>query len=157
MSEFKVIETQAELDKIIEGRLARQKETYEKQLSEFEKTQQTNTDLQKALEDAKSSTAEYEKQVSDLNSKVAGYETASLKTKIALQNGLPIESTEFLKGDNEESIQESAEKLKSIAPVGYEPVVPPMKDTEPASAGDEKSNLDRGYRDLAESLDIEGE
>lgn len=155
MSEFKAIETQEELDKIIEGRLARQKETYDKQLSDFEKTQQTNADLQKALEDAKNSTEDYEKQVIDLNSKVVGYETASLKTKIALQNGLPLEFADRLVGDDEESLKADAERMAGF--VSHSEPVQPLKDPESASAGDEKSNIDRGYRDLVESLDIEGE
>ena len=64
---FKVIETQEELDNIIEGRLARQKQTYEEQLQGYSQLKTQYEDLQKeaagfksALEEAtqKASTSE---------------------------------------------------------------------------------------------------
>ena len=39
---FKVIETQEELDQIIEGRLARQKEAFEKQLADYDQLKTRN-------------------------------------------------------------------------------------------------------------------
>lgn len=158
MSEFKAIETQEELDKIIEARLARQKETFEKQLSDLEKTQQTNAELQKALEDAKNSTSDYEKQVSDLNSKVAGYELSNLKTKIALQNGLPLSWADRLKGDDEESLQADAQSLAPEVSTGSNAVEVPLKDTDPAPSHDGLSaTTDKAYSSLLEGLNLKGE
>ena len=44
---FKAIETQEELDNIIEGRLARQKQQYEEQLQGYDQLKTQYEDLQK--------------------------------------------------------------------------------------------------------------
>ncbi len=158
MSEFKAIETQEDLDKIIENRLARQKESIEGKYADYDKLQAKNTELettvgtlQKTVEDSNKSTAANEKTVSDLNAKVAGYETASLRTRIALQNGLPYDLADRLIGDDEESIKSDAERLASL--VKTQEPVPPLKSTEePLDKGE-----DGAYKSLIENLNLEGE
>lgn len=158
MSEFKTIETQEELDRIIQERLNRQKESLEKQFSDYEEIKTRNADLEKqvgtlqsTIEESKNSVADYDKQLSDLNAKVAGYETANLRTKIALQNGLPFDLAERLQGADEESIKADAERLASV--IGKQQPPAPLKSTEKPLA-DEK---DGAYKTLIENLDLEGE
>lgn len=93
---FKAIETQEEFDRIISERLSRQKESFEKQLADYDQLKTSKADLesqvgtlQSTIEQSKAGQEDYTKQISDLTSKVAGYETANLRTRIALQNGLP--------------------------------------------------------------------
>ena len=77
-------------------------------------------------------TQEQLEEVAKLNSKIKGYETESVKTRIAHETGLSYEAIEFLKGDDEDSIRKSAESLKGL--VGMTNVTP-LASTE-GSSGD---------------------
>lgn len=154
---FKAIETQEELDRIITDRLSRQKEGFDKQLGEFDQLKTANADLEKqvgtlqsTIEQSKAGQEDYAKQLSDLNSKVAGYETANLRTRIALQNGLPYDLADRLVGEDEESIKADAERLSSFV---AKPHSAPLKDVEPNIQKDENS----AYRKLVDGLKTEGE
>lgn len=134
MSDFKVIETQEQLDAIIGERVKRAErraeeraaekysdyddlktkaQTYEKQIA----------DLSEQIKGGETKQAEFTKQIEELTGKVHQYETASVKTKIALETGLPYQLAEKLTGDDEEAIREDAKKLaefvaKPAAPMG---------------------------------------
>ena len=132
MSDFTSITTQEELDAIVKARLAREKEKYadydqlKTRVSDLEKE---NGVLKSAAEASKNSAADYDKQIADLKKQVASYETASLRTRIALQNGLPYDLADRLVGDNEEALKADAERLAGfMKPV--EPAAPP-KSNEP--------------------------
>ena len=154
---FKAIETQDELDRIISERLSRQKESFEKQLTDYDQLKTAKADLesqvgtlQSTIEQSKSGQEDYTKQISNLTSKVAGYETANLRTRIALQNGLPYDLADRLVGEDEESIKLDAERLSSFV---AKPHSAPLKDVEPNIQKDENS----AYRKLVEGLQTEGE
>lgn len=155
---FKTIETQEELDKIIESRLARQKETLEKQFADYDeiKTRKTeleteNANLQTSLQETAEKSKEYDQKINDLNTKVSGYETASLRTKIALSAGLPFDLADRLQGDDEDSLTKDAERLSGFIKSGAP--VPPMKTQEPSGV----NSKDAAYRGLLEGLENEGE
>lgn len=157
MSDFKTIETQDELDRIIGARLAKQKESFEKQLADYDQLKTAKADLesqvgtlQSTIEQSKAGQEDYTKQISDLTSKVAGYETANLRTRIALQNGLPFDLADRLVGEDEESIKADAERLSSFVTKQH---LAPLKDVEPNIQKDENS----AYRKLVEGLKTEGE
>lgn len=157
MSDFKTIETQDELDRIIGARLAKQKESFEKQLADYDQLKTAKADLesqvgtlQSTIEQSKTGQEDYTKQISDLTSKVAGYETANLRTRIALQNGLPYDLADRLVGEDEESIKADAERLSSFVTKQHSA---PLKDVEPNIRKDENS----AYRKLVEGLQTEGE
>lgn len=154
---FKTIETQEELDRIIGERLSRQKETTDKQLEDYEQLKTAKADLEKqvgtlqsTIEQSKAGQEEYTKQISDLTSKVAGYETANLRTRIALQNGLPYDLADRLVGDDEESIKADAERLSSF--VTKKQTTAPLKDLENISNGKNSA-----WSQMASSLTSEGE
>lgn len=131
MSEFKTIETQAELDAIIKNRLQRENEKfsdYEQLKSRISELEKENAGYKSALEESKNSQSVFEQQINDLQSRVLGYETSSLKTRIALQSGLPYELAERLQGADETEIMEDAERLYSLLNVS-KPVAP-LKTTE---------------------------
>lgn len=93
----------------------------------------------------------HEKTVLDLTSKVTGYETASLRTKIALQHGLPYDIAGRLVGEDEKSITEDAKKMAEY--FGKKEPAPPLKSVEPnVSAG-----KDGAYKSLLENLNLEGD
>lgn len=158
MPEFKIIETQEELDKIIQDRLTRQKESLEKQFSDYDQLKTRITELETengalktAAEETKGTLEGHEKEVAELNAKIAGYETASLRTKIALQNGLPFDLAERLVGTDEESLKADAERLAGF--IKPTTPTPPLKDPE-SPAG---SNENGAYKNLLENLNLEGE
>lgn len=137
---FKTIETQEELDQIITSRLARQKETLEKQYADDNAQLKTrNEELEKEIGALQTTVAEtngkakkFDETIADLNAKIAGYETASLRTKIAIKNGLPLDLADRLVGDDEETLEADAQRIagyvKPAAPV------PPLKSTEQDSS-----------------------
>ena len=154
---FKAIETQEEFDRIISERLSRQKESFEKQLADYDQLKTAKADLesqvgtlQSTIEQSKAGQEDYTKQISDLTSKVAGYETANLRTRIALQNGLPYDLADRLVGEDEESIKADAERLSSFV---AKPRSAPLKNVEPNIQKDENS----AYRKLVDGLKTEGE
>ena len=152
MSEFKVIETQEELDRIIGDRLARERAKYE----DYDDLKKAKSDLesqvgqlQSTIEESNKSLKANDATVAELNKKIAGYEKASLRTKIALQNGLPIDLADRLVGDDEESIKADAERLAGFV---AKPKVPPLKDPENTNNKDKT-----GWSQLARDLTNKGE
>ncbi|WP_338214748.1 capsid assembly scaffolding protein Gp46 family protein [Lacticaseibacillus salsurivasis] len=157
MSEFTPIESQEELDKILGARLARQKETLEAKFVDYDElkskaaTLETeNSTLKEAAEKAKAASDTTEATIAGLNKQVAGLQTASMRTKIALKNGLPYDLADRLVGDDEKSIQADAERLSEF--VGKKPSTP-LKDPDMGT----KTGGNTAYQSLIEGLKIEGE
>lgn len=155
--EFKAITTQEEFDKAIQDRLNRQKEALEKQYADYEEIKARNQDLETEVGTLKTALAEsnekasnYDKDLSDLNAKIAGYETANMRTRIALQHGIPYDLASRLIGDDEESIAADAKKLSEL--VGKKEPIAPLKDVEPPI-----DSKDGAYKSLLENLNLEGE
>ena len=155
--EFKIIETQEEFDKAIQERLNRQKESIEKQYADYAEVKERNIELETEVGTLKTTLSEtskgaenYDKNISELNAKIAGYETASLRTRIALQHGIPYDLASRLVGEDEEALTKDAEKLASL--VKQKEIIPPLKDVE--SQVDEK---DAAYKSLLGNLNLEGE
>ena len=124
MSEFKVIETQEDLDKIIQKRLAQKdreiEETYKDYLSP-EQVEDIKKDYQKKLDDAnkfvddaKVKLADHDKEVSDLTEREKKAETSLLKGKIALAKGIPYELANRLVGSTEEELTQDAEGIAKL-------------------------------------------
>lgn len=128
MSDFKVIETQEELDRIIGEQLARQKEKfadYDQLRTRVTELETEKTGLESALAEAKKSSDT----IAELQSKIAGYETSALRTRVALANGLPFDLAERLQGDDEVSLTADAERLASFLKSSTPQA--PLKDNEP--------------------------
>jgi septal ring factor EnvC (AmiA/AmiB activator) len=135
--EFKPINTQEELNAILKERLARQKESIEKNFADYEQLKKKVGDLESANQklgqsatESASKLAEYEKQIAEKDLKIKGYEANSVKNRIALEVGLPFEMANRLKGETEEEIRKDAELLfkaigasKPVAPLAN-PEVP---------------------------------
>lgn len=117
MSEFKTIETQKELDRIISERLARQKnrfKDYDQLKDRVEELEAENLGLNSAVTAFKQESASYSKQIEDLEEKVASYEQTILRTRIALQNGLPYDLADRLRGNDEAELIADAEWLSGF-------------------------------------------
>lgn len=132
MSDFKPITTQEEFDNAIKERLAREKSKYsdyDQLKSHVLELEEENVGLKSTIEASNQSKADADKQLEEMQKQIAGYETASLRTRIALQHGLPYDLADRLQGTDEESFRADAERLagfmKSAQPVA------PVRETEP--------------------------
>lgn len=126
MSEFKAIETQEQFDAAIGERLKRERDTVKKEYAGYLSPEDVEKkysgylspeDVEKKYKDHLSPD-----KAAELNTKLKGYETDSVKTRIAHENGLSYEAIGFLRGDDEESIRKSAESLKGL--IGASNVAP---------------------------------
>ena len=126
MAEFTPITTQEQFEaamkdrmdryaKIFEGYtspddLAKIKSDYDGQIATLTKT---------AEENAKKY-AGYDKELAERDAKIKGYETASVKTRIAHEVGLPYELSGRLSGDTEDDIRKDAESLVGLIGKGHQ-------------------------------------
>ena len=128
--EFKPIESQEELDNIIEKRLKRDREATAKRYEGWfspEDHQKAINEANKAFDDYKKAHESDEQTIADLTAKNKEYETASLKSRIAHEVGLSYEWIPRISGTDEQSIRADAESLKKLVGSG-QPL--PTKSTE---------------------------
>lgn len=124
MSDFKIIETQEQLDAIMGDRLRRQAKSFEEKFANYLSPDDVNTkveglntqiaDLQSSLEAEKTKNGTFESTISELNEKVKKYETDSIKRRIATEMNLPVELATRISGETEDEMRTDAESLKNI-------------------------------------------
>lgn len=138
MSDFTPIETQEQLDKVIGERIRRAEQKAAEKYADYEdlKTQNAGyvtqiSQLQTQLQDQADKAKESETSIADLTAKVHQYETASVKTKVALEIGLPYQMASRLTGDDEKAIRADAEAMKQL--IGAQVGPAPLGSTEPSS------------------------
>lgn len=139
MSDFKPITTQEEFDAAIKERLSREKakySDYDQLKSRVTELETENVGLKSTIEANNQSKADADKQLEKMQSQIAGYETASLRTRIALQHGLPYDLADRLQGTDEESFKADAERLAGY--IKKSQPVAPIRDSEP-QVGDNKT------------------
>ena len=149
MSEFKPITTQEEFDAAIKERLSREKSKYsdyDQLKSRVAELEEENVGLKSTIEATNQSKADTDKQLEELQSQIAGYETASLRTRVALQYGLPYDLADRLQGTDEESFKADAERLAGF--MKSKESIPPLKTNEPNLSDDKNS----GWLELAREL-----
>lgn len=150
MTEFKVIETQEQLDAIIKTRLDREKAKYSDYdtLSEkIKKLETENTSLKQTITDKETSESTTASKIADLEKDVITWKQKSLKQQIAMKNGLPFDLADRLQGDSEESLNEDAERLASL--VNVKNYTQPLADKEPNL---EINSVDAAWRDVVKNL-----
>ena len=150
MTEFKVIETQEQLDAIIKSRLDREKAKYSDYdtLAEKIKNLETeNTNLKQTITEKETSESMNLTRITDLEKDVTSWKQKSLKQQIAMKNGLPFDLADRLQGDNEESLNEDAERLASL--VSVKNYTQPLADKEPNF---ESKGTDAAWRDVVKNL-----
>ena len=152
MSEFKPITTQEEFDAAIKGRLSREKEKYgdyDQLKSRVAELEEENVDLKSTIEATNQSKADADKQLEDLQNQISGYEMANLKTRVALQHGLPYDLADRLQGNDEESFKADAERLAGY--IKKSQPVAPVRDSEPVLEKTENTL----YKNLVQGLVFE--
>ena len=141
--DFKIIESQEQLDSVIKARLEREDAKHAKQIAEIEEknkkqlaeAQKQIGELTEALNTVKESAKAYDEQIAERDAKIKDFELRSLRTQTAHELGLSFEAVDFLKGDDPESIRASAEALKSL--VGQRTT--PLANPEPPTGADNKT------------------
>ena len=88
-----------------------------------------NVGLKSTIEATNQSKADADKQLEEMQNQIAGYETASLRTRVALQHGLPYDLADRLQGNDEESFEADAERLAGFIKPATK--VAPVRSTEP--------------------------
>nr|DAI39461.1 MAG TPA: major capsid protein [Caudoviricetes sp.]DAQ82040.1 MAG TPA: major capsid protein [Caudoviricetes sp.] len=149
MTEFKVIETQEQLDTIIKARLDREKSKYADYDSLAEKIKNLETEnlnLKDTISAKEESESTNLNRIAELEKSVSGWETKALKQQVAIKYGLPFDLADRLQGDSEESLNEDAERLASL--VNVKNYTQPLADTEPNVTG----GVDAAWRDVVKNL-----
>ena len=132
MSDFKIIETQEELDAVIKSRLSREREKYadyedlKKQLADFEAKETT---YQNTINDLKTRETDLASQIESLNGDLTKTKLQTAKQRIATEYGLPLDLADRLQGDDENGFKADAERFASY--LAHKQPTPPMKSNEP--------------------------
>ena len=150
---FTPINTQEEFDAAIADRLSRDRQKYAKQFeAEMKekgwKTTEEVASLTKDLTDKVAAlTAQVQSQtetinghqaeVDGLNAKLHNYETASVKTAVALEMGIPYQMASRLSGDTEEAIRADAKAMAALIGGANQPAPLPGGGTGPKTSTSE--------------------
>ena len=130
MSEFKIIETQEQLDAVIGERISRaEKKAAEKAIEKFadyDDVKTKNAEYEKTITELREQLGQKEADaatIAELETRVHQYEIGSVKTRIALESGLPYELAEKLSGTTEDEIRADAQTMAKFvvnqrAPIG---------------------------------------
>lgn len=144
MAEFKIIETQEQLDAIVSERLKRDREAREKKYEgwispdDLKKINDDHASKIKAMEDA---AAEVQKQLTEKDNQIAEgarYRTDLEKTRIALAAGLKIDYADRLRGETAEEWKKDAETLAKDFAASHSTA--PLGSSEPTITENSKNN-----------------
>ena len=144
---FEAITTQEQLDGIIGERLKRERETVRKEFAEkysdYDSLKEENAEYERrigtlgqTIEDNSKKIKECNETISAQQAKLKGYETATVKMKIAHETGIPFELASKLSGDDEEAIRKDAEVMSKFMNKQKEPA--PLASTEPPLADNKR-------------------
>lgn len=108
------INTQDEYDNFVKDRIDRAKKSVEAKYKDFEdyksKAEKYDADIKKKDDKIAAGAS----RISELETKVRNYETASVKARIADEVGLPAGMADRLRGETEEDLKKDAESLAAV-------------------------------------------
>jgi predicted nucleic acid-binding Zn-ribbon protein len=140
--------TQEELEEKIKDRLARADKKHADELAkkqtEIDTLNNTVKDLNDKIASFDEAKATSTKELDDLKIKLKGYETASVKRKVADELGLGFKALEFIQGETEEEMRTSAKNLKALTGG----ITPPLASKETP----ETNKIDEAFRTMNEQL-----
>jgi len=118
--------TQADLDRIVGERLAREREKY----ADYDQLKAASEDLRKLkeaqmseLDKAKAAAAELEAKLKAKDAEIAAFKLEQLRTRLVTEAGLPVALADRVKGTDEATIKADIEELKKLVkPAGAGPV-----------------------------------
>lgn len=144
--EFTPITTQEEFNEAIKDRLARERRVTAEKYADYDEMKGKISTFQQAEQQRADETAELQRQIDELTAKNKRYETDSVKTKVALELGLPAAMASRLTGEDEASIRQDAESLASL--FAKAKGAPPLRNCE----GDPVDPKEAALRQLTQNL-----
>lgn len=157
MSEFKVIETQEEFDRMIQKRLAQKEAEVSQRFEGYlapDDVKKLKTDYDGKLKQAQSDleamtkkVASHDQEVADLTARAVKAETSLLKGEVANKHGIPLELAGRLVGDTKEDLEKDAETFASF--MGPK-TAPPLRSNDPS--GQQAGGLDTAYAAVLSQL-----
>lgn len=125
MTDFKAITTQEEFDERIKERLERAEKKARESFNgwtspdDLKSLSAKHSDEIKALKEAHAKEMEkyagYDEKFNEQATKIHTLEVSALKTRIATEKKLPMGAVEFLQGEDEQSITDSADRLSKLS------------------------------------------
>lgn len=149
-NEFKVIETQEQLDSIIKGRLERERASFNEKLNGLEEENKSLKEQVSNLTDAsnqkEATIEELNSQISDKDNELEDFRVNQMRNDLAYEYGLPRDFSKRLQGSTREEIEadakEMAKTFDSLRPD------PPIKNNEQGVY----SSLDASYAKMADNI-----
>lgn len=145
---FEIIDTQEKFDAAISERLRRERETVSKKYADYDELKQKAAEyetrlgaLTKEAEENAKKYSGYDTKLADMQAKIKGYETVSVKTRIAHETGIPYELAGRLSGNTEEEIRKDAETLSKY--IGSTKKTAPLRT--PENNADSKTEALRAF------------
>lgn len=149
MSEFEAITTQEAFDAAISEHIKRERESLAKKYEGYispEENQKKIAEYEDKLKEVagklNETSAKHDKEIAERDAKIKGYESDSVKTRIAHEIGIPYELSGRLSGDSEDEIRKDAEAL--LKAIGSTKPVAPLATSEPGG-----TNLESAAKDAA--------
>lgn len=125
MADFKAITTQEEFDERIRERIERAEKKAREEFKgwispdDMKLINDKHTSEVQKLNEAHAKEMEkyagYDEKFNSQASEIHDLKIREMKTKVAIEKKLPIDAVEFLKGDDEEAITASADKLSKLS------------------------------------------
>jgi len=151
MSEFKAITTQEEFEMRLKERLEQKERNVLKKFEGYTSPEDLETiksDYQSKIDTLNQSISDkdsqYSSEIEGYIQKIADYETDSVKTRVAIDMGIPLKLKDRLKGN-----RSVAELLSGL----YSPAPPLASSEHTMTAEDEKKlKLENGYKEMAKKL-----
>ena len=151
MAEFTPITTQEEFDKAIGDRLKRERETVKKEYADY----LSPDDVQKKYEgylspdDVKKKYEGYlsPEEAAEKDKKIKGYETNSVKMRIAHEHNIPYELAGRIAGETEEDMKKDAETMAKFL---KNKTVAPLASTEPEGMDTKRAAVKKMLADMKE-------
>jgi hypothetical protein len=129
---FKVIETQEQLDSVIKDRLSRAENKVREEFKGWtspdalKELNSKHADEIKSLKEAHSKELEkysgFEATVEEQKKQIHSLEVTNLKNRIVTEKNLPLSAVEFLSGETEEEISNSADRLSKLSQMSSHPI-----------------------------------
>lgn len=112
--DFTPINTQEELDAVIRSRLERERNKF----ADYDELKTAKADLEKALASAKAKAESDSKtqaqKIAELEKQNKEYAAAAVKSRIAIEMGIPMDIKDRLCGETEEEIRKDAERIAPL-------------------------------------------
>ena len=152
--EFQPITTQEQLNSIIGDRIKRAQESAEKKFEGYlskEEVSKQIADYQKQIDEINAAHTQDSETIKTLTAQVKSFETANLKSKVAMELGLPYGMASRISGETEEDIRKDAQSLKDL--IGTTKPQAPQAATEPRlTQSPEKVMENAAYKKLLGSI-----